>query len=159
MTWTYTADPTSSAKDAVRFLVGDTTPNAPFTMQDEEIAWNLAEVNGEVYRASANSAENLAALYTGQAKSESKTVGGLEITRAYNDRAKEFQALANMLLLRGRRVNPPLVNADENALHPELRVGIMDPYFAEALDWPNNSVTGVTSEYGTDDDFEDGWTP
>jgi hypothetical protein len=149
MTWTYTADPAASAKDAVRFLVGDTNEDATFTMQDEEILWNLAEVGNEPYRAAANSAENLAALYVGLATIEEKTVGGLEISRTYSDRAKRFAALANMLLIRSRRVNPPIPNAAHHALEPELKIGLLDPYYAVPTAWPNEAVTGVSTTYGT----------
>ena len=150
MTWTYTADPTSSAKDAVRFLVGDTMPDAEFTMQDEEIAWNLAEVSQSVYLAAANSAENLAALYASQATEEAKTVGGLEISRTFTDRAKRFATLAQMLLARNRRVNPPFASADRDALGAEFHVGKIDPYYAHPTDWPHNSVTGVSTQDGDD---------
>lgn len=151
MSWTYTADPTSSAMDAVRFLVGDTNPDAEFTMQDEEIYWNLLEVNQSVYLAAANSAENLAALYASQATAESKTVGGLEISRTFTDRAKRFATLAQMLLARNRRVNPPFVSADPDALGAEFHVGKMDPYYAHPTDWPHNSALGVTTQDGEDD--------
>jgi len=44
MSWTYTADPSSSSKDAVRYLIGDVN-EADQLVQDEEIYFNLAEVN------------------------------------------------------------------------------------------------------------------
>lgn len=44
MSWSYSGDPTASAIDRYRFLVGDTDPNAPI-MQDEEIQF-LADEAG-----------------------------------------------------------------------------------------------------------------
>lgn len=43
MTWTYSGDPTSTPKDEVRFLVGDTDAEAPL-LSDEEIAYLLVGV-------------------------------------------------------------------------------------------------------------------
>ena len=44
MSWSYSGDPTASAIDRYRFLVGDTDPDAPI-MQDEEIQF-LADEAG-----------------------------------------------------------------------------------------------------------------
>lgn len=44
MSWSYSGDPTTSAIDRYRFLVGDTDPDAPI-MQDEEIQF-LADEAG-----------------------------------------------------------------------------------------------------------------
>jgi len=162
MSWTYSQDPTNSPKDAVRFLIGDTNA-AQQLLQDEEIAWCLAEVNNEPYRASANACSNLAALFTGLAQSESKSVGGLDLSKSYGDRASRFKALSMELLARSRRVNTPMVNADPNALGSEIVVGGLDPYFLLANAWPSNSALGVSTTYGTGstpDDTEpnSGWT-
>lgn len=40
MTWTYTSNPTTEARDEVRLLVGDTDATAPL-VQDEEIGYAL----------------------------------------------------------------------------------------------------------------------
>lgn len=42
--WTYTGDPSSSEKDAVRFLLQDTDADRPL-MTDEEIAWVISEAD------------------------------------------------------------------------------------------------------------------
>ena len=156
MSWTYSQDPTNSPKDAVRFLIGDTNA-AQQLLQDEEIAWCLSEVNNEPYRASANACSNLASLYTGLAQSESKSVGGLSLSKSYGDRAARFKALSMELLQRSRRINPPMVNADPNALGAELRVGVLDPYITRSNVWPSSSAMGVTTTYplGYSPDDED----
>lgn len=155
MTWTYSADPTSSNKDAVRWLIGDTNPEDQL-LQDEEIAFNLTEVSDDVYRASANCAQNLAARFTGEAQSTSKSVGGLSISKSLGDRAARYRELSKSLLMRSRRINPPHVNADPEALGAEFTIGKFDPYYAKPNDWPSESVLGVTTTYGTGYSPEDG---
>jgi len=148
MGWTYSADPTSSAKDAVRFMIGDIDPNNPL-VQDEEITFNLQEVNFNLYRAASNTCYNLAAQFTGMAQTVSKTVGGLTLSTTYGDKAQRYERLAKDLLLRGRRVSPPRISADPHALGAELKVGMFDRYYAVANDWPSGSVLGTTTTYGT----------
>lgn len=80
MPWTYSGDPASSAKDEVRFLVGDTN-TADQLVQDEEINYVLlahadagsASIN---YRAAAEIAEAIAAKF---ARKADKAVGPLSI--------------------------------------------------------------------------------
>ncbi len=45
MTWTYSGDPATNARDSVRFLVGDTDTNDQL-VSDEEIAWTNNQVTG-----------------------------------------------------------------------------------------------------------------
>lgn len=45
MTWTYSGDPATNARDSVRFLVGDTDTNDQL-VSDEEIAWTNSQVTG-----------------------------------------------------------------------------------------------------------------
>lgn len=152
MTWTYTADPSTSTKDAVRFLIGDTDETNQ-VIQDEEIYFNLGEVGGEPYRAASNTCYNLAARYTSEAQSTSKSVGGLSISKSFGDKASRYERLAKDLLMRSRRISPPVPNADPHALGAELYVGKFDRYYASPNYWPSESVTGVTTTYGT------GWEP
>jgi len=148
MSWTYSANPTSSPKDAVRFLIGDTDDTNPL-VEDEEIYFNLGEVNDSIYRAASNTCYNLAAQFTGISQSESKTVGGLSISKSYGDKAQRYERLAKDLLLRGRRINPPSPNADPHALGAELTIGKFDRYWATSNKWPSGSVLGTTTTYGT----------
>jgi hypothetical protein len=159
MTWTYSGNPQSSTKDTVRYLIGDTVEASPM-LQDEEIYFALSEVGNNIYRAASNSCYNLAALFTGMAQSESKSVGGLDISKSYGDRAQRYERLAKDLLARGRRVNPPSVSADPNALGAEFVVGEFDPYYAVANSWPSGSVLGTTTTYGTGyaPDYSGGYT-
>jgi hypothetical protein len=152
MSWTYSMNPGTSPKDTVRYLIGDTNIDNPI-VQDEEIQFNLAEVNSEPYRAASNTCYNLAALFTGMAQSESKSVGGLSISKSLGDRAQRYERLAKDLLIRSRRVNPPTGNADPNALGAEFTIpGQFDPYYAHANTWPSTSDLGVSTTYGTGSD-------
>lgn len=45
MTWTYSGNPSATAKDAIRFLIGDTDTNDQL-LSDEEIAWVNTEASG-----------------------------------------------------------------------------------------------------------------
>ena len=45
MTWTYSGDPASNARDAIRFLTGDTDTNDQL-INDEEIAWTNNQDTG-----------------------------------------------------------------------------------------------------------------
>jgi hypothetical protein len=148
MSWTYSADPTSSKKDAIRWLVGDTNIDSPL-IQDEEIAFCLAEFGGEIYRAASTVAQSIAAFYTGEAQSTSKSVGGLSLSKSFGDKAQRYQRLSKDLLARSRRVHPPMVNADSNALGAEFTIGKFDPYYAIPNDWPSESALGVSTTYGT----------
>lgn len=61
MTATYT-NPSNSANDAVRFLVGDTNVTDA-ALQDEEIAFALSQAGNDTYLAAAICARSLAAKY------------------------------------------------------------------------------------------------
>ena len=61
MAWAYSGNPSSSDKDAVRFLVGDTN-TADQLVTDEEITWALTE--GGVYYAAATVARSIAASFS-----------------------------------------------------------------------------------------------
>jgi len=155
MTWTYSADPTSSPKDAVRFLIGDTLDSDP-QVQDEEINFNLLEVNNEIYRAAANTCLNISSIYARQAQQVSKTVGGLSLSQEYADRGQRYEKLASELLMRSRRVAPPIPNADPRALGAEFVMGEFDVYYAIGNTWPSNSALGVSTTYGTGTDADYG---
>lgn len=105
MTAEYTGDPTTSDKDAVRFLSGDTDEQNPF-LQDEEILWLLSE-NGNAYRAAAAACLQIA---SGFAKlATSKQEGDLRID--YSTRITDMRALADDLRTKGGGRSMPLVYA------------------------------------------------
>lgn len=102
--WSYSGNPATGSKDAVRFLIPDREANAPL-LQDEEIEWEIAEEAGDeptrpgLYRAAAGCCEVLSRLFSAQADTQfgelkeaySKQAAG------YTERAKELRARAQGL--------------------------------------------------------------
>ena len=91
MAFTYSGNPASSSRDAVRYLLHDTSTAAPF-MNDAEIEWLVSE-KPNVYRAAAQGARQLAAQLNDNVAS--KTVGSLTLT--YSERATKWLDLAKSL--------------------------------------------------------------
>jgi hypothetical protein len=96
VTWTYSGDPSSNAKDEVRFLVGDTDSTVQ-EVSDEEIAY-IITMHGDPganygnYAAAAVLAQAIASKY---AKKADKSVGGLSIQ--YKQKFDNYMALAQTL--------------------------------------------------------------
>lgn len=76
MTWTYSGDPTSSARDQLRYRIGDTDQSSPL-LSDEELDFELAEVSGSVARAAPSAAEEILSRF---ARQVDKSVGDLRIS-------------------------------------------------------------------------------
>lgn len=107
MAWTYSGNPASSDRNAVRFLSGDTIQTADVTLQDEEIDFLLSEWDGSVYDAAAASCEARAAEYANKA-SGSKKVGDLSIAIDYEKSANGLLGMAERLHDQGSRNDPPM---------------------------------------------------
>lgn len=90
MTWTYSGDPSSTSRDAVRFLIGD-TDNTSQLVTDEEIAYILTQ-EGSASSAAARVCRSLAAKY---ARFMDQSVGDLNIS--YSQRFKQFSEMAAKL--------------------------------------------------------------
>lgn len=90
MTWTYSGDPSSSNRDAVRFAIGD-TDSTDEQLSDAEIAYLLAE-HGNVYAAAQEAVRNLLAKF---ARLVDKSVGDLKIS--YSQRLAAYRALLDRL--------------------------------------------------------------
>jgi len=87
MTWRYSGDPSSSEKDEVRYLVGDTNEDEPFAT-DEEITYALAQerdVNGAVARVAES-------IYAMLAREVDVKVGPLSVS--LEKQAEHFKNLA-----------------------------------------------------------------
>lgn len=87
MSWTYTQNPASSTKDAVRFLVGQTSTSDPVVVQDAEIDWAITQ-SGNSYAAAVLVGESMLQQYAGH-DALSLTVGNLSET--YGDRSARLQ--------------------------------------------------------------------
>lgn len=90
MTWTYSGNPSSSTRDEVRFLVGDTDTTDQL-VSDEEIAYSVAE-QPTTMLAAALVAQSIASKF---ARKADKSVGDLSI--AYSQQAKAYQDLEKRL--------------------------------------------------------------
>ena len=84
MSATYSGDPSSNDKDAVRFLIKDTGP--AFDIQDEEIDF-LLNVEANYWMASAILCDKLAVIKSGGGLA-SKSVGGL--SESYSQGSLQF---------------------------------------------------------------------
>lgn len=95
MTWSYTGNPASSSKDAIRFLVGDTV-STDALVTDEEIAWALTQ-NTNVNIAASIIAKGLATKFA--TMKVSVKIGPISEeygnrAKFYSDRAKELEKTA-----------------------------------------------------------------
>ena len=118
--WSYSGDPASSDKDAVRFLIGDTDVDESF-VTDEEINWAIAN-NSNVYAAAAEVAENLAAKFATNA--EQIKVGPLFET--YQNRSARYADVAKRLTIKAAKKSSlaPCLTGATTA--PSLSIGITD---------------------------------
>ena len=100
MAWTYGGDPSANARDAIRFLIGDTDTNDQL-LNDDEIAWLNSEVTGSttattgVYAAAYRACLTIASKFSREAD---KSVGDLSIhaqqkAKAYREQALELKTL------------------------------------------------------------------
>jgi hypothetical protein len=84
MAWTYSGNPSSSALDEIRYLIGDTIQTKPWTLQDAEIQYAIdlysahPPVIGQNYRAAAEAAQNILTKLMGAIND--KKVGDLSIS-------------------------------------------------------------------------------
>lgn len=95
MTWSYSGDPSTSTKDAVRLLIGDTIgiPTSMQLMQDEEIAYLLTAHGNDPLAAAVAALRSLASKF---ARYVDEVTGDLQ--RKYSQRVKQFLDLADKLL-------------------------------------------------------------
>lgn len=114
MTWSYT-DPSASARDAVRFMIGD-VDTADQQLSNEEIDFVLSETGSSATReAAAHCCDALQARY---ARMVNMAVGDLR--QDYSDRVKQYAALAVTLRSRAAVAAAPYIGgtsiADNEAL-------------------------------------------
>lgn len=92
MAWTYSGDPSSSSRDHVRFLVGDTDTTAQ-QLTDAEVTAQLT-ISGGALSAAAALSRALAAKYS---RKIDKSIDGLslqwsQLTKHYLDLAKQLES-------------------------------------------------------------------
>lgn len=91
MTWTYSQNPATDTKDAIRFLVGDTV-STDQQASDEEILWAIS-AHSNLYQAAALVAESIAGRYARNATK--KEVGDLKLW--FDKRSGQYSSLAKSL--------------------------------------------------------------
>lgn len=98
----YTGHPETVPADEVRFLLGDTDPNAP-KLSDSEVRYLLSKQEGNVMRAAYQGALRLSTVYGSKA---SKSVGPTSIS--YGEQAQFY---SNLMVSLGRQGGRPPVGA------------------------------------------------
>jgi len=109
VTWTYGGDPAANARDAIRFLIGDTDTTDQL-LTDEEIAWVNTESSGTstgttalydaAYRCCLTIASKLA-------READKQIGDLSVSMSQRAKAYREQA-ASLKELSGREGGVPI---------------------------------------------------
>jgi hypothetical protein len=99
MTWTYSGNPSSSARDAIRFEVGDTDTTDQL-LSDEEIAYVIA-IYGGSYEGASNAAMAIAAKF---ARLMSRSIGGLSADFAA--KYQHYTELAENLMKKAKMFPP-----------------------------------------------------
>jgi hypothetical protein len=109
MSWTYGGDPAANARDAIRFLIGDTDTTDQL-LSDEEIAWVNTEASGTstgttalydaAYRCCLTIASKLA-------READKQIGDLSVSMSQRAKAYREQA-ASLKALSGREGGVPI---------------------------------------------------
>jgi hypothetical protein len=126
MTWTYSGDPSASAKDAVRFTIGD-TDDTDELISDEEVTYLISIHNG-VGMASVGAARAIAAKYSRKAD-QSRAVGDLSLSQQYSQQSFNYHHLADHLLAIASGIDaPPLAQANADALGAEFTIGLLDKF-------------------------------
>jgi hypothetical protein len=132
LTWSYSGNPSASAKDEVRFLVGDATVGDQL-LQDEEIAYCIS-AGGTARLGAALAAEAIAAKFSRLAD---RSVGQVSVSCSqksaqYRKLALELRAsdAASSVLPRFgevERSKSDELDIDTGVIQPSFRVGMNDP--------------------------------
>lgn len=106
MAFSYTGDPSSSNKDALRFLIQDTNAS-DVLMQDAELNFILTEVGNSIYQAAHDACYVIGSSFARKADT-SKSVGDLSLSVTYSNRSSEYRDLAERFLELSARREPPI---------------------------------------------------
>jgi hypothetical protein len=133
VTWTYGGSPSTSTRDAVRFLSGQNSSADDQLVSDGEITYALAQRSSNVYGAAQTVCEVLAAKYA--SKASEKGIGQLSIV--YGDRSRAFadkaKALGMQLIRQG--VSPYVGGISEADKETDQNdTDLVQPSFAVGMD-------------------------
>ena len=154
MSWSYSGDPASSDKDAVRFWVQDTDQSVPL-LSDEEIDYLLSMWTpqyGSVIFVAAMAAEVIAAKYTGEV-----SVAADGVSVQVGDLSARFQLLAQRLRAQYKNESAGAEPFLTGVMWDEVRdasikplifgVGFMDNYEVGKADYGDYSPNNVPDWY------------
>ena len=145
MTWTYSGDPATNARDSIRFLIGDTDTNDQL-INDEEIAWINNQLTGSdtattaLYNAAYRGCVTIASKFSRLAD---QSVGDLKVSMSQKAKAYREQA-AYLLEMAGREGSTPTPYAGG--------ITISD----KEVDWDNTGLVRPGFFKGQFDDTRDG---
>lgn len=133
MTFSYSGNPLASAKDQVRFLLGDTATGTG-KLSDEEIAYLLTEWEDDTYAAAAAAADiisnNAAAYYDFSADGGTSSIGQLQ--ERYRQVARTIRqtraqrAIVPFYVGGIDRADTEAFEADESVIHTDFGTGMHD---------------------------------
>jgi hypothetical protein len=144
MTFTYSGNPAASDKDAVRFLLNDTTEANETNISDEEINYLLAQWEN-VYEAARAGAEHLAATYA-QLADTSKSVGDISISKTYSNQAAQYHTLAQSLYQQRLRKSGPIPVVNPEAIQSTVNREPFTPttdFVVGQMDNPSPTAPGT----------------
>ena len=145
MTWTYSGDPATNARDSIRFLSGDTDTNDQL-LNDEEIAWVNNQLTGSDTATTAlyNAAYRCCLLIASKfSRLADQAVGDMRVSMSQKAKAYREQA-DSMLLLAGREGSVPTPYAGG--------ITISD----KEIDWDNSDLVRAGFRKGQFGDDRDG---
>lgn len=126
MTWTYTGNPASSDRDAVRFLVADTDSTDPL-ISDEEIAY-LLDLYTEAPHAAVGAARAIAAKFSRESD-QARNIGDLSLSESLSQKSTQYHHLGDHLQgLSSGITLPPIPVANAGALGAEFKIGLLDKF-------------------------------
>ncbi len=132
MSWTYSGDPSSSTRDKVRFLIGD-TDSSDQQLLDTEVDAILSDNADDPYATAITLAEGLAAKFSRKAD---KSVGDLSISysqlgKNYTDLATRLRRTASLQLATPYAggisiADKDAVEDDDDRVRPGFKIGMHD---------------------------------
>ena len=140
MSFTYSGDPASSARNHVRFLLHDIDSTDPL-YSDEEITFVINSWASDVYEAAREFAETAIAKYARLAESTSKSVGDISVSESFADKVTHYTKLAETLARRKNRKQAPRPWASASNLTSTARRNDAThntDFYEGIMDNPNN---------------------
>jgi len=146
--FTYGGDPSASAVDAVRFLVGDVDPDMPL-LDDREVAWAIARDGSETL-AAASLAEHLYGVFAGKADIKVGPVSKSfsKLADAFKNKARQLRDAHSLTALPSFPATSisakGALECDGDLARPEFFVGLSD---SPGVSQINDFLKSIYDEY------------